>query len=331
MFVRYARAFVIFPGGFGTLDELFESLTLIQTHRIRHFPTILVDSELWEPMLGWIDDSLEDNGLISPEDKELLFVADTPEEVCAHVQRGLAPAEGDGGAEARRDALPSCAAAARWGAVAARLRTPRPRAALDTRLADPLRAEAQAPDGRLLGATLRRTDLAPAPSARDRRARRVDGHGRGRPQHLRPRPSPTPSCTSCPTSAPTSSSPRAAASSSLVNLRIRCRHTVGLDWTAIGIEHTGFADGDVLGNRRQLRASLRLTRYLRCRFHIPVRDVIGHAESLRSPYHRERVPRLRHQTHGDMSHARCGSTAGCSGGGRVPLPDPRGRGSARAP
>jgi uncharacterized protein (TIGR00730 family) len=87
MFVRYARAFVIFPGGFGTLDELFESLTLIQTDRIKHFPAILVDSEFWKPMLSWIDDSLEDEGLISPEDKELLFVADSPDEVCDHVRR----------------------------------------------------------------------------------------------------------------------------------------------------------------------------------------------------------------------------------------------------
>jgi N-acetylmuramoyl-L-alanine amidase len=89
----------------------------------------------------------------------------------------------------------------------------------------------------------------------------------------------------------------------LVNLRTRCRHTVGLNWTAIGIEHTGFADSDALGDRRQLRASLRLTRYLRCRFGIPVRDVIGHHESLRSPYHHELVPSLRRQTHGDWRHA----------------------------
>jgi N-acetylmuramoyl-L-alanine amidase len=88
----------------------------------------------------------------------------------------------------------------------------------------------------------------------------------------------------------------------LVNLRTRCRHTVGLNWTAIGIEHTGYADGDVLGNRRQLRASLRLTRYLRCRFRISSRNVIGHRESLRSPYHRELVPSLRHHTHGDFRH-----------------------------
>jgi N-acetylmuramoyl-L-alanine amidase len=88
----------------------------------------------------------------------------------------------------------------------------------------------------------------------------------------------------------------------LVNPRTRCRHTVGLNWTAIGIEHTGYSDSDVLGDRRQLRASLRLTRYLRCRFHIGLRNVIGHAESLDSPYHRERVASLRHQTHGDWSH-----------------------------
>jgi uncharacterized protein (TIGR00730 family) len=87
MFVRYARAFVIMPGGFGTLDEMFESLTLIETDRIRHFPTILVDSEHWRPLLEWIDDVLEDNGLIGPEDKALLVTADTPAEVCAHVRR----------------------------------------------------------------------------------------------------------------------------------------------------------------------------------------------------------------------------------------------------
>jgi N-acetylmuramoyl-L-alanine amidase len=89
----------------------------------------------------------------------------------------------------------------------------------------------------------------------------------------------------------------------LVNLRTRCRHTVGLNWTAIGIEHTGFADSDALGNRRQMHASLRLTQYLRCRFGIGVRNVIGHNESLSSPFHRERVARLRTQTHGDWRHS----------------------------
>jgi uncharacterized protein (TIGR00730 family) len=87
MFVRYARAFVIMPGGFGTLDEMFECLTLIQTNRIKHFPTILVDSKHWAPLLEWIDHGLEDDGMIGPGDKELLVVVDTPNEVCEHVQR----------------------------------------------------------------------------------------------------------------------------------------------------------------------------------------------------------------------------------------------------
>jgi hypothetical protein len=89
----------------------------------------------------------------------------------------------------------------------------------------------------------------------------------------------------------------------LVPPRLRCRHTVGLNHVAIGIEHVGYTDGDVLHNRKRLRASLRLTAWLRCRYGIPIRDVIGHSESLSSPYHRERVKRLKRQTHGDWSHA----------------------------
>ena len=86
----------------------------------------------------------------------------------------------------------------------------------------------------------------------------------------------------------------------LVSTRVMCRHTVGLNWTAIGIEHVGRSDAQVMGDRRQLRASLRLTRQLQGRFGIATRNVIGHNESLSSPYHRERVARLRHQTHGDF-------------------------------
>jgi beta-N-acetylhexosaminidase len=88
-----------------------------------------------------------------------------------------------------------------------------------------------------------------------------------------------------------------------VRLRYMCRHTVGLNWTAIGIEHVGTSDEMVMGNRRQLRASLRLTRWLQSRYAIATRNVIGHNESLTSPYHHERVKRLRTQTHGDMRHA----------------------------
>jgi hypothetical protein len=88
----------------------------------------------------------------------------------------------------------------------------------------------------------------------------------------------------------------------LVDTAIQCRHTVGLNYTSIGIEHVGFSDSDVLGNSKELGASLRLTRYLRCRLGIKLKDVIGHNESLSSPYHRERVKSLRNQTHGDMKH-----------------------------
>lgn len=87
MFVRYARAFIIFPGGFGTLDELFESLTLIQTHRVKHFPTILVGADFWNPVLEWMEDALESNGLISHADKDLLITVDEPMQVCEHVNR----------------------------------------------------------------------------------------------------------------------------------------------------------------------------------------------------------------------------------------------------
>jgi N-acetylmuramoyl-L-alanine amidase len=89
----------------------------------------------------------------------------------------------------------------------------------------------------------------------------------------------------------------------LVSTRIMCRHTVGLNWTAIGIEHVGTSDGQVMSNRRQLAASLRLTRWLQSRFGVKTQNVIGHNESLQSPYHHELVRALQHQTHGDFKHA----------------------------
>jgi len=89
----------------------------------------------------------------------------------------------------------------------------------------------------------------------------------------------------------------------LVPLGLMCRHTVGLNWTAIGIEHVGLSDGALMGDARQLRASVRLTKWLMGRYGIARRNVIGHNESLTSPYHRERVARLRDQTHADMRHA----------------------------
>ncbi len=89
----------------------------------------------------------------------------------------------------------------------------------------------------------------------------------------------------------------------LVSTAIMCRHTVGLNWTAIGIEHVGYSDAQILGNARQMRASLTLTHWLSCRFGIAVRNVIGHNESLSSPYHHEAVARLRTQTHDDWTRA----------------------------
>jgi N-acetylmuramoyl-L-alanine amidase len=88
----------------------------------------------------------------------------------------------------------------------------------------------------------------------------------------------------------------------LVSLSLMCRHTVGLNYTAIGIEHVGTSESEIFARDRQIHASLRLTRWLRCSRGIFVRDVIGHNESLSSPYHKERVASLRTQTHGDWTH-----------------------------
>ena len=89
----------------------------------------------------------------------------------------------------------------------------------------------------------------------------------------------------------------------LVRLGVRCRHTVGLNWTAIGIEHVGTSDTDVVGNPRQLAASIKLSLWLMSRYGVELGDVIGHAESLQSPYHRERYAAWRCQTHGDFVRA----------------------------
>src|SRR5205085_359915 len=89
----------------------------------------------------------------------------------------------------------------------------------------------------------------------------------------------------------------------LVPVTVMCRHTVGLNWTAIGIEQVGYSDQQVLATPPEIRASLELVRWLRCRFHIGISNVIGHNESLTSPYHHENVPALQSQTHNDFNHA----------------------------
>jgi len=85
MFVKAAEGFVIFPGGFGTLDELFESLTLIQTGKVLHFPVVLFDSDYWQGLLGWLRERPLAGGMISPEDIDLLHLTDSPAEAVARV------------------------------------------------------------------------------------------------------------------------------------------------------------------------------------------------------------------------------------------------------
>ena len=81
MFVKYSQAFVVLPGGFGTLDELFEAVTLVQTGKITKFPIVLVGREYWSGLLSWIRGTLLDNGMVAADDIDLLQVADDPAEV----------------------------------------------------------------------------------------------------------------------------------------------------------------------------------------------------------------------------------------------------------
>lgn len=87
MFIRYAQGYVFLPGGFGTLDELFEALTLIQTNKIRAFPIYLMGKDFWEGMMEWIKKTLLANETISPEDLLLMHITDDPEEVAHGIER----------------------------------------------------------------------------------------------------------------------------------------------------------------------------------------------------------------------------------------------------
>ncbi|MDD1538268.1 TIGR00730 family Rossman fold protein [Riemerella anatipestifer] len=86
MFVKYSQGFIVMPGGFGTLDELSEALTLIQTRKIGRFPIVLVGSKFWSGLLDWFKDTLLENKLISPEDLNLFRMVDTAEEAVAHIK-----------------------------------------------------------------------------------------------------------------------------------------------------------------------------------------------------------------------------------------------------
>jgi len=88
MFVKVAEGFVVFPGGFGTVDELFEALTLIQTGKVFHFPVVLYDTDYWGELMGWIKGELLSDGMISPNDLDLLFVTDDLDEAVGRVRHG---------------------------------------------------------------------------------------------------------------------------------------------------------------------------------------------------------------------------------------------------
>ena len=93
MFLKYAQGFIVLPGGLGTLDELFEALTLVQTGTVTRFPVVLVDRGFWGPLVDWIRGTLVERGMISPEDPDLFHVVDTAEEAVACVLRSAGRAD----------------------------------------------------------------------------------------------------------------------------------------------------------------------------------------------------------------------------------------------
>jgi uncharacterized protein (TIGR00730 family) len=95
MFVKAAEGFCVFPGGFGTADELFESLTLIQTGKVLHFPVVLLGSDYWSPLLDWVLEQALEEGMVSTEDVALLMVADEPREAVRAVLDAFARGDGE--------------------------------------------------------------------------------------------------------------------------------------------------------------------------------------------------------------------------------------------
>lgn len=111
MFVKYAEAFIIFPGGFGTMDELFEALTLIQTGKVRDFPVILYGKSYWKGLLDWMEERMQGEGKVAEHDLELLVLTESPEEAvrvivdCYEAQCAEAAALSQGAVERRREPL----------------------------------------------------------------------------------------------------------------------------------------------------------------------------------------------------------------------------------
>jgi uncharacterized protein (TIGR00730 family) len=87
MFIKYAQGFIVLPGGFGTMDELFEALTLIQTHKIGKFPIVLVGSSYWQGLIDWITTTmLEEEHNVNPIDLDLMKIVDTADDAVAHIE-----------------------------------------------------------------------------------------------------------------------------------------------------------------------------------------------------------------------------------------------------
>ena len=85
MFVKYAQGFIVLPGGYGTLDELFEAMVLVQTHKVTSFPIVLIGTAFWGPLVAWLKDTLVADGLVSPKDLDIISVVDTAEEAVSKV------------------------------------------------------------------------------------------------------------------------------------------------------------------------------------------------------------------------------------------------------
>ena len=95
MFVKYAQAFVVLPGGFGTMDELFEALTLVQTRKVTRFPVVLMGRSYWQGLLDWLRDTMEADGKIGPADLELILVTDDVDEAVRHIVEADAALAGE--------------------------------------------------------------------------------------------------------------------------------------------------------------------------------------------------------------------------------------------
>ncbi len=87
MFMKYSQGYIVLPGGFGTLDEMFEAITLIQTHKMVRFPVVLVGKSYWAGLIDWLEKNLKAEGMIAPEDMRLFRVVDTAEEAVGHIER----------------------------------------------------------------------------------------------------------------------------------------------------------------------------------------------------------------------------------------------------